>query len=103
MWKISIRFIYILLLAFGVFITYSTSKNRGVRETDPNNLYKDNKRIPLAVVIQLFSLVLLYIYAFLGSDAISEALHILLVLFIGYCLLIQSFYIDLFNRLLLGN
>lgn len=63
-------------------------------ETDPNNLYRDNKRIPFAAVIQVFSLVLLYIYAFLGSDAIYEALHIILVLLIGSCVLIQFFYME---------
>ena len=54
MWKMLIFCIPILLLCFWIYITYSTLKNRRLREIDPNNLYKDNKRIPLAVLIQFF-------------------------------------------------
>ena len=98
MWRILIGLIPILLLCFGIYITYSTSKNRGARETNPNNLYKDNKRIPFAVVIQIFSIVLypvLVYYATLQSNsALLQILDLIPLLFILHCLVISFFYME---------
>ena len=96
MWKMLIFCIPILLLCFGIYITYSTLKNRRLRETDPNNLYKDNKRIPLAVLIQFFSLFLypvLVYYATLQSySALLQGLYLIPLFIIVHCLVISLFY-----------
>jgi hypothetical protein len=96
MWKMLIFCIPILLLCFWIYITYSTLKNRRLREIDPNNLYKDNKRIPLAVTIQFFSLVLypvLVYYATLQSNsALLQILDLIPLFIIVHCLVISLFY-----------
>lgn len=98
MWRILIGLIPILLLCFGIYITYYTIKNRGVRETDPKNLYKDNKRIPFAVTIQILSILLypvLVYYATLQSNsALLQILDFVPVLMIYHCLVISFFYMD---------
>jgi hypothetical protein len=96
MWKMLIFCIPILLLCFWIYITYYTLKNRRLREIDPNNLYKDNKRIPLAVTIQFFSLVLypvLVYYATLQSNsALLQILDLIPLFIIVHCLVISLFY-----------
>lgn len=54
-WTASSMAILILAFSFEIYLIRSIIKNRKLKETDPNNLYKDNKRIPFAAGIQSLS------------------------------------------------
>ena len=109
--------ILIPILSFEIYIIYSTIKNRNQRETDPKNLYKDNKRIPFAASIQFFSFsalpLIIFVFCFYASpilddhgsesewniaDASSKVLYSTLSFFIISCIIILSFYISDIER-----
>ncbi|MCD4768843.1 MAG: hypothetical protein K8R35_01585 [Bacteroidales bacterium] len=99
--------ILILPLFFEIYLLYSTIKNRKLRESDPNNLYKDNKRIPLAAGIQLFSFLAMpsiFIYSFgyyfLGESPRFDILGMTLLAFTVSCIAILLFYIEDFRYIL---
>lgn len=105
--------ILILSAFFEVYLIYSTIKSRKQRETDLNDLYKDNKRIPLASAIQFFSYVLYAIFIYLSlsclfsivcnhgfvlecnpADIFSELLRLIPAIFSLFCLIILCFYVE---------
>ena len=97
--------ILILPLFFEIYLLYLIIKNRKLRESDPNNLYKDNKHIPLAAGIQLFSflaipsiLILSFGYYFFGESPIFDLLDMTLEVFAVSCIIILLFYEQDFTR-----
>ena len=108
--------ISILPLFFEIYLIYSTIKNRKLRDTDPNNLYKDNKRLPFAAAFQIFSFVTIFLIIFLAfifykglifnNPGLLEEINweldlniadVISSLFMGFivsCILIIYFYIE---------
>jgi hypothetical protein len=70
-WTASSMAILILAFSFEIYLISSAIKNRKLKETDPNNLYKDNKRIPFAAGIQSLSFF-----------ALSSGIHSLFVFYL---------------------
>jgi len=93
--------ILILLSILEIYLLYLAIKNRKIREKNAKNLYKDNKRIPLAVIMQLFSFIVLSYFALNMINFSLEDLYPKMVMvFFASLMIFQVFYKEDATRLL---
>lgn len=93
--------ILILLSILEIYLLYLTIKNRKIREKNAKNLYKDNKRIPLAVIMQLFSFIVLSSFALnMINFSLVDLYPKMVMVFFASLIVFQVFYMADATRLL---